>query len=164
MDRRRFLARGLAACAALALPVAFADPRELKPGVDVCPYCTMAVIDGRFAAQGVSEGGRVLTYDAIECLLDHEAGHGPPPPTLRERWLSDRLASGRTSVAWLAADDAVLLHHPRLRTPMGGGLAAFVTASEAETFAASNRLSDAAILSWSEATALAAQRPWVPPW
>ncbi|MDZ7706847.1 MAG: hypothetical protein U5J97_02930 [Trueperaceae bacterium] len=164
MDRRRFLTRGLAACAALTLPAAFADPRELNVGVDACPYCNMPVIDGRFAAQGVSEGGRVLTYDAIECLLDHEAGHGPPPPALRERWLSDRVASGRTSVAWLAADAAVLLHHPRLRTPMGGGLAAFATASEAQTFGASNRLSDAAILDWSEATALAAQRPWVPPW
>lgn len=164
MDRRRFVAHGLAVGAALAFPAAFADPRELKPGVDACPFCNMPVIDGRFAAQGVTEGGRVLTYDAIECLLDHEAGHGPPPPTLRERWLSDRVASGRTTVAWLAADAAVLLHHPRLRTPMGGGLAAFATAAEAQTFASSNRLSDAAILDWSEATALAAQRPWVPPW
>lgn len=164
MDRRRFLVRGLAVGAALAFPAAFADPRELKPGVDACPYCSMPVIDGRFAAQGVSEGGRVLTYDAIECLLDHLAGHGPPPPALRERWLSDRVASGRTSVAWLAADAAALLHHPRLRTPMGGGLAAFATAEEAQAFGASNRLNDATILDWGEATALAAERPWVPPW
>jgi copper chaperone NosL len=125
----------------------------------------MPVIDGRFAAQGVTEGGRTLTYDAIECLLDHEAGYGPPPPMMTERWLADRAASERDIAAWLAAEsEATLLHHPRLRTPMGGGLAAFRSATEAQAFADANRLSDAVTLSWAEARDLASERPWVPAW
>lgn len=166
MDRRRFLTAAVALGAAALLPGrrAWAEPQALRPGVDTCPYCSMPVIDGRFAAQGVTEGGRVLSYDAIECLLDHLAGHGPPAPTLRETWLADRAASGRDAVAWLAAEEATLLHHPRLRTPMGGGLAAFASEDEALAFAEANRLTDAATLRWAAARERAAQRPWVPPY
>ena len=165
VDRRRFLVRGVTLLAGVALPAAWAEPRDVRSGVDVCPFCNMPVIDGRFAAQAVTEGGRVLTYDAIECLLDHEAGYGPPPPVLVERWLADRAASGREDVAWLAAEEeATLLHHPRLRTPMGGGLAAFASVEEALAFAEANRLTDPLTLSWLEARALADERAWVPPW
>ncbi len=165
MDRRRFLRRGIGLGVALLTSSARADPRALQVGTDTCPYCNMLVIDGRFAAQVVTEGGRILTYDAIECLLDHEAGYGPPPPTVAERWLSNRAASEREGVVWLAAEhEAVLLYHPRLRTPMGGGLAAFAMPQEAHAFANDNRLADAQLLSWSEAATLATERPWVPAW
>ncbi len=166
MDRRRFLTVAAALGGTLLLPArwALADPRALRPGVDTCPYCSMPVIDGRFAAQAVTEGGRALSYDAIECLLDHLAGHGPPPPVVAETWLADRQASGRETVAWLATGEAVLLHHPRLRTPMGGGLAAFATAEAAAAFAAANRLDGAETLSWDAAQSRAAERPWVPPY
>jgi copper chaperone NosL len=164
VDRRRFLSVALAAGAAAALPGgwAWADPRALRVGVDTCPYCSMAVIDGRFAAQAVLSGGRVLTYDAIECLLDHLAGHGPPPPDAAEAWLADRVASARETVAWLAAEEALLLHHPRLRTPMGGGLAAFASPADARAFAEANRLDGAETLSWDEARTV--RDPWVPPY
>lgn len=164
MDRRRFLARGIALGTALAVSGAWADPRALDVGVDTCPFCNMSVIDGRFAAEAVTEGGRTLVYDAIECLLDHEAGYGPPAPPVTERWLADRTASSRTNVTWLDTQQAVLLYHPRLRTPMGGGLAAFASADEALAFADTNRLSDPRLLSWEEAAAEAIERPWVPPW
>jgi copper chaperone NosL len=164
VDRRRFLTLGLAAGAATALPGgwAWADPRALRIGVDTCPYCSMAVIDGRFAAQAVLSGGRTLTYDAIECLLDHLAGHGPPPPDAAEAWLADRVASGREAVTWLNAEAALLLHHPRLRTPMGGGLAAFASTADARAFAETNRLDGAETLSWDEARTVS--EPWVPPY
>lgn len=125
----------------------------------------MPVIDGRFAAQVITSGGLTLTYDAIECLLDHEAGHGPPPPNAIERWLADRKHSQREAVVWLEAEtEATLLHHARLRTPMGGGLAAFHSLDEARMFVETNRLSGAQTLSWSEARSLASERPWVPTW
>jgi copper chaperone NosL len=162
--RRRFLAHLAAWGAALALPRAWADPRPIDDRIDVCPYCTMKVIDARFAAQVETAGGRTLTYDAIECLLDHAAGHGPPPPDVADAWLADRVASARDDATWLAVDAAVLLHHPRLRTPMGGGLAAFPDADAAAAFADANRLDDARTLTWDAARSEANDRPWVPPW
>lgn len=165
MHRRRFLKRGVTLGVSLLAPWAVADPRDVDFGVDVCPFCNMPVVDGRFAAQAITEGGRILTYDAIECLLDHEAGYGPPPPVFTERWVADRLGSSMTEVSWLdAEEDAVLLFHPRLRTPMGGGLAAFLTVEDAQAFAARNLLEGAETLTWVEASERALVRPWVPAW
>lgn len=164
LERREFLRRSGVGLAALLLggSAAWAEPREPRFGVDVCPYCNMTVVDLRFTAQLVTPTGLVHQYDAIECLADHLAGHGPPAPQVAELYLADRAASARESAAFLAADDATLLHHPRLRTPMGGGLAAFAAVEAAEAFAAAQRLSGASLLTWREVVARAQDAPWVP--
>lgn len=164
MDRRSFLILSAKALTAMLLPwqLGRAAPRATVYGVDVCPYCSMTVADLRFTAQVVTPTGLVHNYDAIECLADHLAGHGPTPPEVAEAYLADRGASSREEVSYLAADEAVLLHHPRLRTPMGGGLAAFVEPEAASAFAAANRLADARVLTWQQVLEEAADRPWVP--
>jgi len=138
------------------------EPRPLAFGDDRCPACGMAVVDGRFAAQARTEGGRTLVYDAIECLADHLNGHVGPVPTVVAAWLADRLASTRGNATWWPADVAVVLHHPRLRTPMGGGLAAFADLPAAAAFAEAQRLADPTVLTWDETLALGVARPWVP--
>lgn len=77
-------------------------------------------------------------------------------------WLADRVASTQAVAAWWPAEAATLLHHPRLRTPMGGGLAAFRDEPEARAFAAAQRLAEPTVLSWDEVLELGIPRPWVP--
>lgn len=164
MDRREFIRLGGKALVVALLPwqLVRAAPRPTEYGVAVCPYCSMTVVDLRFAAQVITTTGQVHSYDAIECLADHLAGHGPKPPEAAELYLANYHASHREEVTYLAAEAAVVLHHPRLRSPMGGGLAAFETAEEASAFADANRLSGASFLSWEEVLAVGGQRPWVP--
>lgn len=164
MNRRQFLKWSVKVVAVAVVPLQLvrAAPRPTAFGVDVCPYCSMTVVDLRFAGQVVTPTGLVHSYDAIECLADHLAGRGPTPPTVAEAYLADRAASSREEVSYLPAEEAVVLYHPRLRTPMGGGLAAFVTAEAATEFAAANRLSDARILTWEAVLQEATQRQWVP--
>jgi hypothetical protein len=69
-------------------------------GDDRCPACGMAVVDGRFAAQARTEGGRTLVYDAIECLADHLNGHAGEVPVVVAAWLADRVASTREVAVW----------------------------------------------------------------
>lgn len=171
----RALTRRQALCWLLATPVALwlsvghdaraasaATPRPLRPADDRCPACGMAVMDARYAAQALTLGGRTLVYDAIECLADHLNGHAGSPTTVAFAWLADRAASEPTVAVWLAADRATVLHHPRLRTPMGGGLAAFEDAVSAHTFADEQRLDGAESVSWDEVLDRGAARPWVP--
>lgn len=141
---------------------AWAAPRETRYGVDVCPYCNMTIVDLRFTAQVVTPTGLAHHYDAIECLADHLAGHGPTPPPVAELYLADRQASSREQAALLSADEAFVLHHPRLRTPMSGGLAAFASARAAEEFAEAQRLAGAELMTWDEVMERAVERPWVP--
>ena len=164
LGRREFLRRAGAAAAVALLPRALVEaaPRETQYGVDVCPYCNMTIVDLRFTAQVVTPTGLVLNYDAIECLADHLAGHGPVPPVVEESYVADRQASTRESAVLLATADAVLLHHPRLRTPMSGGLAAFASKETADAFAAAQRYTDAELLTWDEVLERAAITPWVP--
>lgn len=142
-----------------APPVA---PRAVALADDRCPACGMAVVDARFAAQARTDGGRTLVYDAIECLADHLNAHAGPVPVVAAAWLADRVASSTAEAAWLAADDAVLLHHPRLRTPMGGGLAAFADGEAASAFGEAQRLTAPTLLTWDEVLTLGVPRPWVP--
>ena len=139
-----------------------APPRPVARADDRCPACGMAVIDARFAAQARDSGGRTLVYDAIECLADHRNGHAGPVPGEGPAWLADRTASSAAAAVWLPAAEAVVLHHPRLRTPMGGGLAAFADVPAALAFAEANALADATAYRWAEVLALGVPRPWVP--
>jgi len=138
------------------------EPRPLAFGNDRCPACGMAVIDGRFAAQARTAGGRTLVYDAIECLADHLNGHAGEVPAVVAAWLADRLDSTREVAAWLPAAEAAVLHHPRLRTPMGGGLAAFADLEDLRAFAEAQRLVEPTVLAWHEVLELGEARPWVP--
>ncbi len=165
MNRRTFLK----ALTLFAVPWAFkgqAAPRPVKIGVDLCPYCFMYVIDGRFVAQVVLETGKFYNYDAIECLADHVNGYAAYGPTVRvepkEWYLADyRRSSGRKSVL-IPADEAVIVYHTRIRTPMGGGLAAFRTRAEAEAFVEERRLRGARFLTWQELLQEGKEHPWVP--
>jgi len=158
------LRRAGAAAVVVLLPrsPAEAAPRAARYGVDVCPYCNMTIIDLRFSAQVVTPTGVVFNYDAIECLADHLAGHGPLPPVVEEAYVADREASSRESAALLNASEAYVLHHPRLRTPMGGGLAAFASKDAADAFAVAQRYPDAELLTWAAVLERAAITPWVP--
>ena len=166
---RRAALRRLAAFAGLVLFGARAaaqpaapEPRPVAIGDDRCPACGMAVVDARFAAQARTEGGRTLVYDAIECLADHLNAHAGPVPAVVAAWLADRVASTQAVSAWWSVEEATLLHHPRLRTPMGGGLAAFGDPPAALAFAEAQRLAEPIVLTWEEVLELGIPRPWVP--
>jgi copper chaperone NosL len=152
------LGSGLGTGARAASPT----PRPVQPADDRCPACGMAVMDARFAAQALTDGGRTLVYDAVECLADHLNGHAGPVATVAAAWLADRAASERGVAVWLDAAGATVLHHPRLRTPMGGGLAAFDTPAAAQAFAEEGRLDGAEPMRWDEVLARGVARPWVP--
>jgi copper chaperone NosL len=168
VHRRAFLRRCLrlagAAAAGALLPRTWvaAEPHPTEAGVDTCPYCSMTIVDLRFAAQVVTPTGLVLHYDAIECLADHLNGHGPTPPEVAEAYLAEVTTSSLEGAEYLPAEEAVVLYHPRLRTPMGGGLAAFADVASAQTYATDRRLQNAETLTWSEVLARGADDPWVP--
>ena len=137
-------------------------PGPVQVGADRCPYCSMSVIDARFAAQQVTVTGRVHVYDAIECLVDHLAGHGGPP--LADGWcfVADHATSTRETASLVGVHEAYLRHHPRLRTPMGGGLVAFADETAAAAFVAERGLADVQDWEWDALVARSRERPWVP--
>jgi copper chaperone NosL len=169
MKRRAFLALALKGAGGLLglslanLP-ALAQPRPLRVGVDRCPYCNMTVVDARYAAQLVTPLGRSYHYDAIECLADHLNGHGGVEVEAGELYAADFANSTARNAVYLPVETLLFLQHPRIRTPMGGGLVAFSEQEAADRFIAQRRLSDVRTLTWEELLAEGVNHPWVPPY
>jgi copper chaperone NosL len=45
--------------------------RPIVYGSDDCAYCKMTVMDHRYGSELVTEKGKVLTFDAAECLIEY---------------------------------------------------------------------------------------------
>ena len=107
-------------------------PPEIRLGVDVCDGCAMAIAETRYAAAALAEDGaerRMLKFDDIGCLALWEANASGA--TLRGRWVHDR-----PTEAWIDASTATFSQIRELTTPMGSGIAAFKTASDAKVLVA----------------------------
>src|SRR5690606_34146538 len=46
------------------------EPQQIHYGEDKCDYCRMTIVDPRFAAEAITPKGKVLKFDAIECMID----------------------------------------------------------------------------------------------
>lgn len=82
-------------------------------GVSVCGECRMAISDRRFGAVVVTEQGRQLHFDSIDCLYRFTQRGGAPAE--RETWVVDASAPGTL----LRIKDARISESPTLRPPMG---------------------------------------------
>jgi copper chaperone NosL len=162
--KRRDLLKGLVGLGVPWSLQVLAEARPVRVGVDVCPFCNMTVIDARYAAQMVTRTGKVYSYDAIECLVDHLNGYGGPRVEPRELYAPDFAASTARKAVERPVGELTFLHHRRIRTPMGGGLVAFARPEDADRFIAERRLKGVRRLSWDELVAEGKQHAWVPPY
>jgi len=105
--------RLVAAALALAAAACTTHP-SIAFGVAACDECRMIVTDRRFGALVITDHGRTLTFDSIECLRTFMARAGTP--AARETWMVDANAPG-TLVA--AASATVVESDDALRPPMG---------------------------------------------
>ncbi|WP_456410973.1 nitrous oxide reductase accessory protein NosL [Oceanithermus sp.] len=163
--KRRDLLKGL--IVGLGVPWSIqvlAEARPVRVGVDVCPFCNMTVIDARYAAQMVTRTGKVYSYDAIECLVDHLNGYGGPKVEPRELYAPDFATSTAKEAALEPVDALVFLYHRRIRTPMGGGLVAFAREEDADRFVQERRLKGVRRMKWAELVTEGKQHAWVPPY
>ncbi len=46
-------------------------PQPITYGSDGCHFCKMTIVDERFAAEIVTDKGKIYKFDAIECMINH---------------------------------------------------------------------------------------------
>lgn len=97
----------------LAAAACASDP-SIAFGLAQCEECRMIVSDRRFGALVVTDHGRTLTFDSIECLRSFTTRAGAP--AARETWVVDASTPG-TLVN--AASATVLESDSTLHPPMG---------------------------------------------
>ena len=96
------------------------EPAEMHYGSDECVHCKMMITDSQFASQIVTEKGKALKFDAIECMAVYHRNHSEE---LKEAklWVNNYNNPGE----WLLAPDAQFVKSEVVKSPMGESLLAF---------------------------------------
>lgn len=103
-----------------------AKPEPIAYDADQCAYCRMQISDRRFGAELVTRHGRVVKFDAIECLVSYykQAGAAKDVGSV---WVSDFRHPGTL----IDATKARFVDLGPGRAPMGRGWAAVATVADA---------------------------------
>jgi copper chaperone NosL len=88
-------------------------------GQDQCAFCKMTIEDPKFGAEIMTSKGRTYKFDAIECLVS-----GLPDYSNVNVILVTPFDKVGTLVP---IDSVVFLKSESIKSPMGGGLAAFLS-------------------------------------
>lgn len=94
-----------------AVPIAF--------GKDQCAFCKMTISNPKFGAELITDKGRILKYDAVECLVNHLYDDAPKYQKLYA-------VPYDKPKELQAVEELHFLISPDFRSPMGANLAAFV--------------------------------------
>jgi copper chaperone NosL len=104
------------------------SPQPIQYGTDKCDFCRMTIVDPPFAAELVTDKGKVYKFDAIECMLQYHQAAADKSFAMR---LVNQYPDGGTLQA---AEGCTYLISPNLPSPMGAGLSAFADRDSAEEY------------------------------
>lgn len=123
-----------------------AKPSPIDYGRDECMNCKMLISDARFSAEWITNKGKIHKFDDLVCLLDF---------VIDESLQGTGYASDFDHKdVFLPLDSAVILHHPELRSPMRGSMAAFPNRQASESVAGKLGGDGGKLLTWNEAREL----------
>ncbi len=95
-------------------------PEEIHYGTDQCDYCKMTIADQSFGSELITQKGKVLKYDSIECLAAADMALASKSQDVHSRWVTDFGQPGQ----FLDANKAWIVLAERQKSPMGIGLVA----------------------------------------
>jgi len=96
------------------------EPVEIHYASDECAHCKMMITDDQFASQLVTEKGKALKFDAIECMAVYQRENQDELNGAR-LWVSNYNEPG----TWLNALEAQYVKSEVVKSPMGESLLAF---------------------------------------
>ena len=103
-------------------------PPAIRYGESACAECRMLINEARFAVTAVTNSGEPVAFDSTECLVRYLQRGGQSLATI---WVHDYAGS-----RWMLADQAFYVASSELATPMGQGIVAVGSESEARALAA----------------------------
>lgn len=116
----------------------------IEYGTDVCNHCKMTIVDKKFAAQAVTDKGKIYNFDAIECLVqftDEKSDIEFEILEVKSFIKPDNRVNAR---------QAYYVKSPEIPSPMGGYLSAYPDEKAAKEKATHP---EAKVMSWEELNA-----------
>jgi copper chaperone NosL len=87
----------------------------------------MVIVDMRFQSQAITAKGRRYFFDSIECYYDFKKINHTE---IKHAWHSNYLQPNEM----IEENNAFILRSNLIRSPMGGGLAAFKTENDSKNY------------------------------
>ncbi len=108
-----------------ALSLGCSKPEPVIPvsGFEQCHNCSMSIVDLRFHAQAISTKGKRYYFDSIECLDLYKKN-------AKESFELEWVANYMNPKDMIPYEKAIIHSSSAIRSPMGGGFAAFKTESD----------------------------------
>ncbi|KXK36400.1 MAG: nitrous oxide reductase accessory protein NosL [Saprospiraceae bacterium] len=103
------------------------DPINLHQ--DSCEFCKMSISAGNFAAEVITEKGRIYKFDDLSCMM-HYADENDQTP-IKSFWVGNYMQEN----SLIDATKAWYVKAAELRSPMAGNTAAFLTQESAQKVA-----------------------------
>lgn len=130
---------------ALALMISCTQkPEPIAYGRDACDHCKMMIMDQRYGAEIVTKKGKIIKFDAAECMVDFIKSSDGKIDIASDKFLTTDYAHPGTLIE---ADKSFFLIDRAYQSPMGGNLASFTSMQLAENNLQS---ADGKVLSWNE--------------
>lgn len=100
----------------------------IKLNVDTCDFCKMTIADGKYAAEVISEKGRVFKFDDIMCMIHY--GKENSNTKMAAHYVNDYTQDN----VLIPAKTAFFLSGGTVQSPMRGGIIAFSSENDAKEF------------------------------
>lgn len=114
--------RTLFACVALFVMLSCSvEPEPLQYGQDACHTCKMTLMDRKFGAELVTEKGKIIKFDDINCMLTYYHSGEVDPSSFSHRLVVDFTQPGKL----IEAPHAFYIKSPGIKSPMASQVAAF---------------------------------------
>ncbi len=104
------------------------EPQPIKLNVDSCDFCKMTIANAQYAAELVTEKGRVYKFDDFSCMIKYtQENSGLPNAKL---FVNDYLTANK----FIPVEQAFFLKGGAIQAPMGGKIVGFSTNAEAQNY------------------------------
>ena len=100
----------------------------IKLNVDTCDFCKMTIADGKYAAEVISEKGRVFKFDDFMCMVNF--GKENSKTKIAAYYVNDYLQDN----VLIPAKTAFFVSGGTIQSPMRGGIIAFSSENDAKEF------------------------------
>ncbi len=138
-----FTRKKTTALAVLFLPLFMqscsSQPQPINYGKDACTFCKMTIMQKGFAAEWVTNKGKVYRFDDLHCLLSFRKTDN----SKGEAYIND--FTGKKELA--KAADLFFVESKEVNAPMGGHFAAFSNKADAENMA---KTKGTEVLTWQQ--------------
>ena len=105
-------------------------PKDFLLGKDQCDNCKMTITELKYAAELITQKGRVYKFDDISCMTMYESSN-PDKATNAKKYVIDF-----PSEKFLETTKATFIKGGNIKSPMGGNTQAYQNKSAAEKAAA----------------------------